>query len=488
MERERTYHYFEVMDQVENRRIIIASNRLPLVIEDQVKPASGGLVTALVPILKEAKGVWIGWPGAIQCSEERVSTLLKQHGDEAGYSLIPLFLSAEEARLYYDGFSNEIIWPLFHDLHTTCNFSPEYWEGYQAVNRKFANELLAFNDPQDFIWVQDYHLMLVARELRDIGVERELSFFLHIPFASVDIFSKIPWRYELVEALLQFDHIGFQTERDSLNFVQCVEALVEDAVVTEEGKGAFLCSYRGREAHVNAFPISIDYAEFDSAARSSPIIHEIAHIQEQLPNRKIIISIDRLDYTKGLIYRLQAIRHFLHSHPEMHQQVNFVQQMVPSRTHIPEYLDLKEEVDKIVSEINSEFTTLGWVPIHYMFHSLARDQLLAYYRYADALLVTSVKDGMNLVAKEFVACNVDNKGVLVLSEFAGAACQLGHSALLINPYDVEAVANAIYHALMMDENERCQRMEQLRESVQSEDINKWIAAVINPVESSFVPK
>lgn len=479
------------LDTLRDRRLVVVSNRLPIVIEGSderaaITQASGGLVTAMVPILKKKKGLWIGWPGFTECPELEVRRLVDQFGEEGGYTLHPLFLTEEEVHLYYDGFSNEIIWPLFHDLHTSCNFAPEYWKGYQAVNRKFAKELIQLHQSGDFIWIQDYHLILLARELRKAGITTKLAFFLHVPFAPLDIFSKIPWRVELLKALLEFDYLGFQTDRDRLNFIQCVDTLLKEVSVDSLEK-ASICHTKSREVNVDTFPISIDIKEFTDHANSNEVVEEIDHIHETLANRKIVFSVDRLDYTKGIRYRLKAIRAFLEMHPEMHEQVTFVQLVVPSRCHIPEYLDLKEQIDQMVSEINSEFTTLGWVPIHYMFQSIDRKQLVAYYRAADALLVTSLKDGMNLVAKEFIASNVTENGVLILSEFTGAACQLSENSLLINPCDTVGVANTIYRALTMPEEERKLKMHNLRESVAEEDIHHWIASVTG-VESITAEK
>jgi trehalose 6-phosphate synthase len=484
-------------------RLIIVSNRLPFVLDRgtdgqwQVKPGIGGLVSALLPVLRDRGGVWIGWPGISGASDE-IRKVFTDAIPDAGYTLVPVMLTEEEVHEFYQGFSNEIIWPLFHDLQSHCNFDPSYWQAYQEVNHKFAEAAARHATPNDFIWVHDYHLINVAADLRRRQVKSKLGFFLHIPFPSLDIFLKLPWRFSLLHALLEYDLIGFQTLRDRRNFIQCLRTLVKD--VTIYGKGQVLVlKAADRELRVGVFPISIDYNVFASDAASQEVTEKVGQLREQLPDRQLILGVDRLDYTKAIPQRLEAFRYALRRYPDLHNRVTLIQAVVPSRVDIPRYHDLRTAIDGLVGEINGEFTRPGgWVPIHYVFHALERIDLLAYYRASQIALVTPLKDGMNLVAKEFCAASIDEDSVLILSEFAGAAAQLQNWALLVNPYDIEGMADTIHRAFLMSVEERAWRMRRMRRSIRNFDIFRWVdsylRAVIEkdlsafPVVEDFVPQ
>lgn len=473
-------------------RLVVVSNRLPFVLsrkragEWNVQPGSGGLVNALLPVLRNRGGLWVGWTGAIEGGVSELELALKGLTKDAGYRLKPVELTAEERDKFYYGFSNEVIWPLFHDLQTNCNFDPEFWRVYQQVNRKFADALRDSIEPGDFVWVQDYHLMEMARELRGAGARCRLGFFLHIPFPSLDIFLKLPWRRAILEGLLEFDLIGFQTLRDRRNFLQCARALMKGTSV--RGKGQVLelqlqeresdaagsAIEVSRELRIGAFPISIDYNSYAELAASESVAERARYFRDSLRNRHIILGVDRLDYTKGIPNRLVAFRNALQRFPELRQKVTLVQQVVPSREDIPQYHNLRLEIEHLVSQINGEFTEPGWVPVHYIFRSLKLNELIAYYRAAHIALVTPLKDGMNLVAKEYCAANVEEDGVLILSEFAGAAAQLQKGALLVNPHDVEAIADSIYQAVTMAPEERRTRMRRLRRTIRDTDIFWWV--------------
>lgn len=465
-------------------RFMIVSNRLPIVISNEegkltASMGSGGLVTALAPVLKNRGGIWIGWPGPVEEEERKtVNEMLEKESHHEGFFLHPIFLTQEEVKLYYDGFANEIIWPLFHDLQSECHFDPLYWKAAQDVNHKFAEGICQKIQSDDFLWIHDYHLMLVGQELRKLGVTEKIGFFLHIPFPSFDIFIKLPWRFQILRTLLEYDLIGFQTPRDQRNFLQCVKRLLPDVKITNQRQVHF-CTIHDREVRVGAFPISIDYQEFSEMAAGKEVSNQVGFDYEHFKGQKIVFSCDRLDISKGIIYRLEAIRHLLKNHPEIHEKVTFFQVVIPSRVEIPKYQSLKKEIDRLVGEINSQFTKTGWVPIHYLFHSISRKELLAFYRISEIALVTPVKDGMNLVAKEYIASNVNENGVLILSEFAGAATQLQHEALLINPYDIEGLAETIYTALMLPQQERKKRMRKMRRKVHRYDVFWWIHTFLN---------
>ena len=460
-------------------RLVVVSNRLPFAFKRTdagrwvAQAGSGGLVTALLPVLRNRGGTWIGWTGTAGSSRD-FGQALAEAGEEAGYTLQAVDLAEEEVRDFYLGFSNEVVWPLFHDLSSLCNFDPKYWRTYCRVNRKYAQALAGRAERGDFVWVHDYHLMAVGAELRALGTEARLAFFLHIPFPSPDIFMKLPWRKPVVEALLQYDLVGFQTGRDRRNFAACVEALVDGARI--EGRGAVVtAAASGRRLRLGSFPISIDYNAFMGAAASPAVADKARELHTLLPRRKLVLGVDRLDYTKGIALRLRAFQDLLERHPEMRGQVSLIQVVVPSREDIPQYRAMKTEIEQLVGRINGAFARPGgWVPVWYEYRSLSRLELLAYYRAADIALVTPLKDGMNLVAKEYCACSIEEDCVLILSEFAGAAEQLGRSALLVNPYDVEGVADAIREAHSMPKEERVARMRAMRRSIRRYDVFAWV--------------
>lgn len=474
------------MKQVENEadepRLVVVSNRLPIVIERQndgkwdIQPGSGGLVHALKPPLQARQGVWFGWLGAADAGGG-LDEALREAEAGAGYELRPVPLTEEQINNYYFGFSNEIIWPLFHDMVSRCRFLPTYWRSYQEANRRFAQEIAADTAQDSFVWVQDYHLMLVARELKALRAARRTGFFLHIPFPPVDIYATLPWRFEVLQGLLDYDAIGLQSARDVRNFVQCVSELLHGVEVSKVGD-IFAIKLAGREVLVGNFPIGIDFEGFDRRARSEAATAATHLLRERIPDRSLILGLDRLDYTKGIPERLYAFRQALRRYPDLIGNVSMIQVVIPSREVVSEYRQLKEEVERTVSEINGEFTRPGWIPVHYFFRSLSPVELVSYYRAAGISLVTPLKDGMNLISKEYLAANVDENGVLILSEFAGSAAQLGDDALLVNPHDVDGTAAAIYRACMMDPDEVRERARRLRAVVAETDVFWWTNAFL----------
>jgi trehalose 6-phosphate synthase len=457
-------------------RIVIVSNRLPVVIEQDAgtwrcRPGSGGLVTALSPVLRRHGGLWIGWPG-VSDQNLGVFKVLASQAHILGYQLEPVWLTPEEQQGFYYGFSNEIIWPLFHDLQSRCNFVPRYWTTYGAVNDRFADVVGHCANADDFVWIQDYHLMGLGRRLRQRGLGNRLGFFLHIPFPPPDIFCKLPWRSEVLEGLLSYGVIGFQTPRDRDNFADCVRALLPETRLrrcqgglrAESGNGAVM---------IGVCPIGIDYDEFAGPAAGQAVTERVKALRSEMQSEQIVLGLDRLDYTKGIPYRLKALQLALTNWPELHRRVTLLQVVIPSREAVPEYQELKAEIERLVAQINGQFTQPGWVPIHYVFRSLEREELLAYYRAADVALVTPLKDGMNLIAKEYCACQIEGDGVLILSEFAGAAVQLRRDAVLVNPYDLDGVAEAIRRAVTMTRKERRPAMRRLRRTIQRQDICWW---------------
>jgi trehalose 6-phosphate synthase len=453
-------------ESVISSRIILVSNRLPVTIdwthdEPCIQPSSGGLVTALVPILREFGGCWVGWTGTDY--KPRLSSLLKSWGAPQNYSLHPVFLSAEEKASFYNGGSNQIIWPLFHGLTSRCRFESAHWNAYRRTNQKFASAVQAIWKSGDFVWVQDYHLMLAGQYLRNGAFKNRTAYFHHIPFPAPDVFEALPWRTELLAGLMHYDLVGFQTSRDVRNFVASRISHLGKNLLAKAGD----CSVT-----TGCYPVSIDFDEF--AAAPSPQSDAIkSAIADSIPGTKVVLGVDRLDYTKGITQRLRAFRTLLTVHPEWRGRVTLFQIVIPSREEILEYKELKLEIERLVSEINGEYGTASWVPVRYFHRSFPREELLGFYRAADIALVTPLRDGMNLVAKEFCAARTDDRGVLVLSEFAGAAEELAGGALIVNPNDTDAIAASLYQALTMDEFEQETRMATMRFNIRMHDVFHW---------------
>jgi trehalose 6-phosphate synthase len=469
-----------------NKRLLVVSNRLPIVItkEDdgwKILPGAGGLITALDPILKENKSLWIGWPGIGE--EAPVQELLDKFGTEQGYKLVGVPLSKEDIEHYYWGFANGTLWPLLHDLLGYCKFDQEDWRAYVAVNKKFAEAIKKLTKVNDILWIHDYQLSMVGSFLRKMRLRLPLAYFHHIPFPSLDLLRRLPWKMEYTKALLDFDLLGFQTLRDRKNFVNAVTNLIPDITVLRRMRNSTLLKYGNRIIQVNNIPISIDFNQFNDAAQSQEVKDEAWYLHENLQERQLILGIDRLDYTKGIPERFLAFERALEKYPELIDKISLLQVVIPSRTLDPDYRSLKEQLDQMAGRINSRFGHAGWMPIHYIYRSLDKTQLVAYYRASEIAFITPLRDGMNLVAKEYCACSVDNNGVLILSEFAGAADQLGEKALLVNPYDIEKTADTIYQALTMPYEERHERMQWLRSQVQRNDVHRWVHSFMNALDT-----
>jgi trehalose 6-phosphate synthase len=466
----------------ESPDLVVVSNRLPCVLEPKegepggwaVRPGSGGLVTALAPVLRSRGGTWIGWPGTVEEDGVDAETILAGAHDQLGIRLRPVPLYREEKQGFYEGFANQIVWPLFHSLDERCRFSPRFWNAYQTVNRKFADAVLKYVGTESpFIWIHDYHLMLVADALRRAGLKSRIALFLHTPFPPPGMFLKLPWRQRILHSLLAYELIGFQTMLDRRNFVACLRALCPESRVTGRGRVQTVTAAQGA-TRLGAFPISIDFDEFSKQATASESVAHYNRLKHEYADRKLLLGVDRLDYTKGIPNRLRALQNALERFSDLRRRITLVQIVVPSREGIGEYQDLRQEIDELVGQINGKFTEPGWVPLHYVFRSVERAKLVAFYRLADVCLVTPLNDGMNLVAKEYCACNTDESGALVLSEFTGAAAELQRGAILVNPYDYEGTADAIYRALTMPADERSLRMRRMRQHLQRHNVFTWV--------------
>jgi trehalose 6-phosphate synthase len=476
----------EVVNREIKGRVINVSNRLPILIRKhasgaRVERSSGGLATALEAGWRDRPGIWVGWAGGTP--NQQVDSLLVKASQGRSYTLRSVTLTEEEIAKFYSGFANEIIWPLFHDMPSRCNFDPEYWEMYQRVNRKFGKVTAEIATEDDFIWVHDYHLMLTAGAMRQAGVRAPMGFFLHTPFPGLDVFEKLPWKKPILKSLLEFDVIGFQSDHDRTNFIACLQRLLPEAVI-EPGNPHLQVRLEARHTVVGTFPIGIDFEEFAQQAARPVIKAHSAEIRRRLSGDVLVLGVDRLDYTKGIPERLKSFRLLLGRFPELRGHITLVQVVVPSREEIPNYKHLRREVELLVSQINGEYTEPGWVPVHYIHRNLGRDELLAYYRAADVGLVTPLKDGMNLVAKEFCAAQIDERGVLIVSEFAGAGPELRSGAMVVNPNDFAEVAQALHDAAQMPVEEKRRRMHLLRDIVKDHSVQRWIRSFLQAMPSA----
>lgn len=454
-------------------RILIVANRLPLTVRQHgggwtLQPSAGGLAAGLKSIHDPGRDLWIGWPGL---ADERMPA----GGDLAADAwlrrgCVPVSLARAEVRDYYQRYSNAVVWPLLHSLVGRVPLRPGPWPVYERVNGRFADAVTQHYRSGDLVWIHDYQLMRVPALLRGRLPDARLGFFLHVPFPPAEIFSVLPERELVLEGLLGADLIGFHTEEYRANFAAAVERLL--GIVCEGSR----LPYRGRVVELGVFPLGVDFERFSGASRRAPV-EALSRDFAPQAGTHLLVGVDRLDYTKGIPRRLLAFERFLELHPEFRGRVRLVQLGVPSRGNVPAYRRFRQQIDALVGRINGSFGTPSWAPVHYLVRSLGQEELIALYRATDVMVVTPVRDGMNLVAKEFVASRADEGGVLVLSEFAGAAAEL-REALQVNPYDLDRTAAALHQALTMAPEERRARMRALRRRVAAADARRWAGAFI----------
>ncbi len=461
-------------------RLIIASNRLPVSITKRkgkvtIQPSPGGLATALRALQTEKEVAFFGWPGYIPESrnEQRSidSTLREEH------NCFPVFLTRKEVDKYYYGFSNRTLWPLFHYFASYCTFEKSEWEAYQHVNQMFFEEIIQNSAETDTFWIHDYHLMRLPHLLRTYFPRTNIGFFLHIPFPSSEIFRILPWRNEVLEGMLGSDLIGFHTYEYARHFLSSVLRLLGD----ENEFGAI--TIEDRTVMVDNFPMGVDAQNIMTLLQQESTRKDIEkfHKMVEKKDRKVILSVDRLDYSKGIPHRLQAFENFLSQYPEGREKLVYIMLCVPSRTKVRDYALLKQEVESLVGKINGRFGNPDWMPVHYLYRSFPFEQLLPLYAIADIALVTPVRDGMNLVAKEYVAARTDDTGVLILSGTAGAEAELGE-ALVVNVYSKEDIVDALVQALEMSEEEQIRRMQTMRQRIIDYDIHHWTRSFISGIE------
>jgi trehalose 6-phosphate synthase len=444
----------------ERGELVVVANRLPVHRADGGWETSpGGLVSALMPILQRRKGVWVGWAGTAS-------------GDLApfthdGLSNVPVPLSEEEVRDYYEGFSNSTLWPLYHDACQQPQFHRHWWRPYVAVNERFAEIAAREAAPGANVLVQDYHLQLVPGMLRQARPDLRIGFFLHIPFPPVELFAQLPWRQRILEGLLGADVIGFQSKAGAQNFIRLVNRYTPYRGVSQS------IDVEGRPVQVREFPISIDFEKIDRLAAAPETIERARAIRAELgENRTVMLGVDRLDYTKGIDQRLRAVHEVLRAGRHTVNDLVLVQVSVPSREKVDEYIEIRERIETLVGHINGEFGEVGKMPVHYLRRSLPLEELVAYYVAADVMLVTPLRDGMNLVAKEYCAARRDDTGVLVLSEFTGSANEL-ERAVLVNPHDIDGMAATIERAIAMPRAEQVRRMRSLRQRIRRRTVYDW---------------
>lgn len=450
-------------------RTIIISNRLPVKISQSgsdisFQPSEGGLASGLGTIYNKSGGnIWIGWPGMYIENIQQRKEVDKKLAD---FNLYPVYLEKEEINQYYEGFSNEILWPVFHYMAAYARYENSYWEYYYRVNKKFCAALLQKLQPGDTVWVHDYHLLLLPGMIRAAQPNAIIGFFQHIPFPSFELFRLIPWRAELLEGMLGADLLGFHTFDDARHFLNaCTRILTAQSSYNT-------VAYKGKNTIVESFPMGIDYDKFLSLSHDPVVLQNIVQFKKTFGDVRLILSIDRLDYSKGIIQRLQSFDMFLEKYPEYKEKVSIYMIVVPSRDNVPLYKKLRDKIDKLVGNINARYRTNNWSPVNYFYRSFPIEMLAALYQSADICLVTPMRDGMNLVCKEFVASRIDNNGVLILSEMAGAAKELV-DAIIVNPNNIEEMSNAMLKALNMPLYDQEIRMKQMRQLVSKYNVLNW---------------
>ena len=463
-----------------NSDFVVVANRLPIDMDRLPdgsvtwKRSPGGLVTALEPLLRRQRGAWIGWPGVVDGPEDPIV--------EDGLQLYPVRLSAEEFAEYYEGFSNATLWPLYHDVIVKPIYHREWWDRYVDVNRRFAEATSRAAAEGATVWVQDYQLQLVPKMLRMLRPDLTIGFFLHIPFPPVELFMQLPWRTEIIEGLLGADLVGFHLPGGAQNFLFLSRRLVgantsRASVGVRSRFGEVQLGFR--TVKVGAFPISIDSAELDAKGRNRDIRRRAREIRAELGNpRKILLGVDRLDYTKGIDVRLKAFSELLAEGRAKRDDTVLVQLATPSRERVDSYRILRNEIEQQVGHINGEYGEVGHPVVHYLHRTVSRDELIAFFVASDVMLVTPFRDGMNLVAKEYVACRSDLGGALVLSEFTGAAAEL-RQAYLTNPHDLEGLKDTIEAALNQTPEEGRRRMRALRRQVLVHDVDRWARSFLD---------
>jgi trehalose 6-phosphate synthase/phosphatase len=458
-------------------RLLVLSNRAPIRVVSErghrrIEPTVGGVGATFLRLLERHGGVWIAWSGG-----KTAPAPLQMPPDAPCFSMVFPPLTERDISFYYHGMCNRGLWPLMHLMPQNCHFRAQHWNNYKSVNELFAEVTSAHASGQDRVWIQDFHLALTPALLRNKLPSLPIGLFWHVPFPPESILRIFPWRRELLEGMLGADLIGFHTPRYAEHFVDCCARICGMKVDRQAG----LVSWQGRTVRAASFPLGIPADYFAQLAQTERVQARVRRIKASLGAPIILLGVDRLDYTKGILERVEGFERFLELNPSYHKRVALVQIAVPSRTKVEDYARLKRQLDELVGRVVGRFSSEGWVPIRYLYTQFGAEELVAYYQAADVALLTPLRDGMNLVAKEYIAARNNNQGALILSEFAGAAEEL-KEALLVNPYDIDAIAQALKQALTMGEDERRSRMRALRARVHRNNLDLWSENFLTALE------
>lgn len=466
-------------------KLIIVSNRLPVTVKEQnnrykITPSAGGLTTGLNSLETTMEKHWVGWPG-LYLENEKEKAKINLHLKALNFH--PVYLTPTQIENYYEGYSNSIIWPLSHYFFSHVRYKNEYWESYKEVNRLFCERVVEVIEPGDIVWVQDYQLMLLPQMIRDVQPNINIGYFHHIPFPSYELFRCLPERAEILEGLLGADLLAFHTHSYMRHFISAIYRVLRQDCVLDE------IYLEDRVVDIDAFPMGINYDQYNNALDNPKIAQRAAKLRKGLGNAKLILSVDRLDYSKGIVMRLASFEKLLENYPQYHSKVSLVMIVAPSRDSVDIYAALKEEIDKKVGAINGKYSTAHWTPVHYFYRSFDFNDVVALYSIADIGLVTPFRDGMNLVAKEFIATKRDGKGVLILSEMAGAAAELT-DAIIVNPNDAKDIEQAFVKALEMPEEEQEIAVRKMQKIISAQDVGQWakdfVAELVNVKEKNRV--
>lgn len=454
-------------------RLFIISNRLPLKAtktenDFTFTPSEGGLVTGLASLDMKIEKHWVGWPGMYFENEEDENKV-KKHLTKFNYH--PVFLTEKQIEEYYEGYSNSILWPLCHYFFSYIRYQKSYWKAYQKVNNLFLDAVIPLLEPDDIVWVQDYHLMLLPQMIREKNKFVNIGYFHHIPFPSYELFRVLPERKKLLNGLLGADLVAFHTHDYMRHFVSASERVLDLTFHLDQVK------HDNRIVHVDSLPMGINYELYHDAILDENIQNKAKELKETFGDSKLILSVDRLDYSKGILHRMEGFYHFLKKHPDYIGKVSMAMIIVPSRATVEQYSTLKNNIDEMIGRINGEYSTINWTPVYYFYHSFSFEELIAMYSIADIALVTPLRDGMNLVAKEYLAVKRDNPGVLILSEMAGSAIELS-DAIIVNPNDTEEISNAILEALQMPEEEQLIILKKLQRKISKRNVNHWASSFV----------
>lgn len=462
-----------------NGRVVVVSNRAPSVsapssLEERRNLPVGGLVSALRPLLLSRGGIWMGWDGQ---PDGLASATQPSLSEVEGIHLASISLSQDEVEHFYTIFSNQTLWPLLHSFPDKATISHDSYRTYRDVNRKYAEALINLLRPDDLVWVHDYHLFPLGHALRKLGWAGKTGFFLHSPFPPSEIFGILPWARKLLTRLFAYDLVGLQTRKYAYNLAESMGDELRATLIGDK------MHYGGRSLTIRPFPVSTDAQAFHRIASSQVATPVSRFLDDFTKNKKVLLGVDRLDYTKGIPQRMQAIERLLDVHPDLRGRVTLLQIAAPSRVDVPEYAQERAQLDSLIGQINGKFGEAHWMPILPLHRSYSQQDLAYFYREADACLVTPLRDGMNLVAKEFVASQTSDPGVLVLSRFCGAAESM-QDALMVNPYDIQRTASAIYRALTMPEDERLRRWKSLFSAVSRHTAEDWAYSFLSALGES----